>query len=159
MNKLRKPIVVRSEDLRHNDDANALALVPIEVESSKAKRGRPTLPYTSPKKLKLLFNEGETAASSFMVPKKLKVPEFHTKFSAKSLGLIEAPGGVLIPKEGSLPKESMQLIKVEQKKKKGRPLGSKNKNPSKKKVAAEEVLSVLCLGKPPSPSVKGKETS
>ncbi|PRQ19937.1 hypothetical protein RchiOBHm_Chr7g0222721 [Rosa chinensis] len=92
------------------------------------------------------------------MPKKLKVPEFHTKFSAKSLGLIEALGGVLIPKEGSFPKETMQLVKVEQKKKRGRPLGSKNKNSSKNmKIAAEEVLSMLCPGKPPSPSVKGKE--
>ncbi|XP_062013748.1 uncharacterized protein LOC133730088 [Rosa rugosa] len=140
INKHRKPIVVRSENLRPAAEGNALALVPVDVEPSTVKRNRPASPYTSPKKLKFLFHDGETAASSAMLPKKLKVPEFHTKFSAKSLGLIAAPGGVLVPKEGSLPKESLQLVKVESKKKRGRPLGSKNKNSSKVEVGTMKQL-------------------
>lgn len=73
-----------------------------------------------------------------MATKKVKLPAFPTKFTAKSLGLVETPSRMLVPKEVMMPRASMpkEIVEGENatgKKKRGRPLGSKNKNPPKVK--------------------------
>ncbi|PRQ16210.1 hypothetical protein RchiOBHm_Chr7g0181741 [Rosa chinensis] len=130
-----------------------LALIPVdEQQLDPLKRSRPPSPFSSLKKMKFMMDEfnGNTAPM-----KKVKIPAL--PFTAKSLGLVETPSGMLVPAEVMMPKDGGQAAKTDGKKKKGCHLGSKNKNPPKtKNILAEEVLSVFCLGKPPSPSVKGK---
>ncbi|PRQ56845.1 hypothetical protein RchiOBHm_Chr1g0341771 [Rosa chinensis] len=165
--KQRKPVLLHSAQLKTSEESvKALALVPFdeaqvlpnETESLESfKRGRPSSPFASPKKLKFLLNDGLEGKGDTCLPlKKMKLPAL--RFTAQSLGLIEAPGGMLVPAEVAMPKAGTKTEQAATKKKRGRPLGSRNKNPPKsKKVPVEEVLSTLYSGKPPSPSLKGKE--
>ncbi|KAM5578330.1 hypothetical protein ABKV19_008575 [Rosa sericea] len=150
-----RPVILWGSDNRSSsskeEEDTTLALVLVEA-AAPSKRDRQPSDYQSPKKLKVLLPELFTQAGSAEAPtKKLKMPEFSSKFNARSLGLIEAPGSILIPK-------SEVVGTAETKKKRGRPLGAKNKNPPKqKKVADAQEACLAFLTKPPSPSVKGKE--
>ncbi|KAM5572397.1 hypothetical protein ABKV19_012454 [Rosa sericea] len=156
---LRKPMVLRHANLQTPEEANKqLALVP-SAEQSPLKRGRPSSPFASPKKLKLTLGELTVGSNGSPAPtKKIKMPAASIKISAKSLGLVETPGGMLVPAEVMMPRGAVSLDSTI-KKKRGRPFGSRNKNPPKIKthVSAEDVLSYLHSGKPTSLSLKGKE--
>lgn len=69
-------------------------------------------------------------------------------FPPSVLGLIQGPNGNLISKPAPL---------IKPKKKRGCPIGSKNKTPSQRSsVAGKDVLSILLADTPPSPDPKGK---
>ncbi|XP_024195703.1 uncharacterized protein LOC112198832 [Rosa chinensis] len=163
----RRPLVIKHAQLRQSmtqedKDANQiLAMVPGDSEPT-VKRSRPASPFTSLKKLKFVFEELQSNREREAATKKIKVPKFSSKIMAKSLGLIETRGGMLVPKEVMTPiatisSEAAKMENSSHKKKRGRPLGSKNKKPSNKKDPAQEVLSLLYSKKSPSPSSKGKE--
>lgn len=125
-------------------------------ENLLRKRDKPASPNVSPKKPKQSLPELlDDRRGLFLPPKKLKMPEFTTKFSAKSLDLVETPEGTLVPKT------VVDQDNKEGKKKWGRPLGSRNKNPPKNKKTAD-TLEPLRLTYPTvslCPTFKGKEKS
>ncbi|XP_062017581.1 uncharacterized protein LOC133733938 [Rosa rugosa] len=97
----RRPVILRGLDNRSSsskeEEDTTLALVPIE-ETTSSKRDRQPSDYQSPKKLKVILPELFNQVGSAEAPtKKLKMPEFSSKFNARSLGLIEAPGSILVP--------------------------------------------------------------
>ncbi|XP_061989516.1 uncharacterized protein LOC133708083 [Rosa rugosa] len=160
----RKPLVLRGKASNASPN-NSLAIVLIDPSSSEKhvdpepvqlkdgnKISRSPSLYSSPKKLKTLLSKlFQQPDPSMALAKKVKMPEFTTRISTKSLGMIEALSSILVPKEH--PSEH-----AAPKKKRGRPLGSKSKNlPKTKKVTEAQELYYAYLTKPPSSSAKGKE--
>lgn len=80
------------------------------------------------------------------------MPQFTSSFNVKSLGLVPTSGNILLPKE-------KVHIKAAPKKKRGRPIGLKNKKPKKKPQAVDYAVELIfgALPTPPSPSTEGKE--
>ncbi|KAL6227843.1 hypothetical protein ACLB2K_001799 [Fragaria x ananassa] len=107
------------------------------------KRGRPSSPETSPKKLKVLIDLLQ-AHEAHVHTKRLKQLDFLAAFSAKTLGLTsDSTELALVPTEA-------------QKKKKRLPISSKNRKP-RRSANQEDMTPSTPPAAPPSPSVKGKE--
>ncbi|KAL6144684.1 hypothetical protein ACLB2K_055375 [Fragaria x ananassa] len=108
------------------------------------KRGKPSSPETSPKKLKVLIDLLQLH-ETHVHTKRMKHPNFLATLPAKALGLTPDP-------------TEMTLVATKpQKKKRGRPIDSKNSKLRRSVNQEDMTCSLTPPAMPPSPSVKDKE--
>ncbi|KAL6186113.1 hypothetical protein ACLB2K_042235 [Fragaria x ananassa] len=121
-------VVPTSEADKQQGLTLALPLAPMSLKMV-VKRQQPFALRKSPVKLAASLPSLFKSCFDDVPLKKLKMPQFTSSFTARSLNLVGARGNVLIPREHA-------TLKAAPKKKRGRPLGSKNKKPSRAQAPA-----------------------